>query len=81
LDIFASELQSILTIYPGTEIRVIYVDTKVANTETIDIYNFQLNAKGGSGTDFRPSFEYIEEKAVIPSCIIYFIDGWCNSFP
>jgi predicted metal-dependent peptidase len=81
LDIFASELQSILSIYPGTEIKVIYVDTKVANAETIDIYDFQLHANGGGGTNFRPGFEYIEEKQIMPSCAIYFTDGWCSSFP
>ncbi|MCK5200222.1 MAG: hypothetical protein KAR21_17820, partial [Spirochaetales bacterium] len=42
LDTFASELHAILSIYPGTEIKVIYVDTKVAHTETIDIYDFKL---------------------------------------
>jgi len=41
---------------------VIYVDSKVAGVEDIDIYDFQLHAKGGGGTDFRPGFEYIEEK-------------------
>ena len=81
LDIFASELLSILTIYPGTEIKVIYVDTKVAATETVDIYDFQLHAKGGGGTDFKPGFEYIEKEALMPSCVIYFTDGWCSSFP
>ena len=81
LDIFASELLSILTIYPGTEIKVIYVDTKVSATEMIDIYDFQLHAKGGGGTDFKPGFEYIEKEALMPSCVIYFTDGWCSSFP
>lgn len=81
LDTFASELQSILNIYPGTEIKVIYVDTKVAHTETIDIYDFKLHAKGGGGTDFKPGFEYIEQEAVMPSCVIYFTDGYCDSFP
>ncbi|MCK5050779.1 MAG: hypothetical protein KAS53_03490 [Candidatus Cloacimonetes bacterium] len=81
LDTFSSELQSILHIYPGTEIKVIYVDTKVAHTQTIDIYDFKLNAKGGGGTDFKPGFEYIEKEAVMPSCVIYFTDGWCDSFP
>ncbi|MCK5050820.1 MAG: hypothetical protein KAS53_03700 [Candidatus Cloacimonetes bacterium] len=81
LDTFASELHAILSIYPGTEIRVIYVDTKVAHTQTIDIYDFKLHAKGGGGTDFKPGFEYIEQEAVMPSCVIYFTDGWCDSFP
>jgi len=81
LDTFASELLSILTIYPGTEIKVIYVDTKVAATETVNLYDFQLHAKGGGGTDFKPGFEYIEKEVIMPSCVIYFTDGWCDSFP
>jgi len=81
LDTFASKLQLILSIYPGTEIKVIYVDTKVATVERIDIYDFQLHAKGGGGTDFKPGFEYIEEKQIMPACVVYFTDGWCSSFP
>ena len=78
---FASELQAILAIYPGTEIKVIYVDSKVAGVEDIDAYDFQLHAKGGGGTDFRPGFKYIEEEQITPACVIYFTDGWCSSFP
>ena len=81
LDTFASELHSILSTYPGTEIKIIYVDSKVANIETIDIYDFQLHARGGGGTDFKPGFEYIEKEAIMPTCAIYFTDGWCDSFP
>ncbi len=81
LDLFASELQAILTIYPKTEIKVIYVDSKVAHTETIDIYDFQLHARGGGGTDFQPGFDYIEKEQLDPACAIYFTDGWCDSFP
>ena len=81
LDIFAAELQAILTIYPQTEIKVIYVDSKVAGVEDVDIYDFQLHAKGGGGTDFIPGFEYIAENDIDPVCTIYFTDGYCDSFP
>jgi len=81
LNIFASELHAILSIYPGTEIKVIYVDTQVANVETIDINDFQLHARGGGGTDFKPGFAYLEKENILPSCVIYFTDGYCNSFP
>jgi predicted metal-dependent peptidase len=81
LDTFAAELHAILSIYPRTEIKVIYVDSKVANVETIDIYDFQLHAKGGGGTDFKPGFEYVEKEGLMPSCVIYFTDGYCDSFP
>ncbi|MBT5421266.1 MAG: hypothetical protein HOK80_10285, partial [Candidatus Cloacimonetes bacterium] len=26
-------------------------------------------------------FEYIEKETIQPSCVIYFTDGWCSSFP
>ena len=81
LDTFASELHAILSIYPGTEIKVIYVDTKVAATEAVDIYDFKLHAKGGGGTDFKPGFAYIVKEGLMPSCTIYFTDGYCDSFP
>ncbi len=48
--------------------------------KTIDIYDFKLRAKGGSGTDFKPGFEYIKKEDILPSCVIYFTDGYCDSF-
>lgn len=81
LDRFSSELKSILSSYPSTKIEVIYVDSDVVHTETLDIYDFDLHAQGGGGTDFRPGFEYIEAVGIDPSCVLYFTDGYCNSFP
>lgn len=83
IDMFASELREILSVYPETEILVIYVDTEVAGTDTVGGYNldFDLHMKGGGGTDFRPGFEYIEAEGVSPACVIYFTDGWCDLFP
>jgi len=42
--------------------------------------DINISVRGG-GTDFKPGFEYIEKEAVMPSCVIYFTDGWCDSFP
>jgi len=81
LDQFAAELQAILSLYPNTEIIVIYVDTKVANVETVNINNLELHARGGGGTDFRSGFEYIQKENINPACIIYFTDGYCRKFP
>lgn len=53
----------------------------MAGTETLDINSLELHAKGGEGTDFKPGFEYIEKEQLMPSCAIYFTDGWCMSFP
>lgn len=81
LDTFAAELRAILSAYPATEIEVIYVDSEVAHTESLDAYSLVLHAKGGGGTDFRPGFANIETEALQPSCALYFTDGLCNSFP
>lgn len=81
LNQFSAELQSILLSYPSTEIEVIYVDTKVVHTETIDVANLALHPMGGGGTDFRPGFKYIEDNCINPVAIIYFTDGECDRFP
>jgi predicted metal-dependent peptidase len=78
---FAGELQSILISYPDTEIQVIYVDSAVAHTETVTTQDLKLHAKGGGGTDFRPGFAYLKKEQLEPTCVLYFTDGWCSSFP
>jgi len=81
LNEFASEMQSIMHLYPGTEAEVLYVDTEVANHQTMDAEDFALVPKGGGGTDFAPGFEWFDEHKIDPACIIYFTDGYCNSYP
>lgn len=81
LSMFASEINSILQLYPHCEVTVIYVDTGVRNVEKFTGEVRDLNAKGGGGTNFAPGFEYIDEKALDVACIIYFTDGWCNRYP
>jgi predicted metal-dependent peptidase len=81
LDTFAAELKSILMSYPDTTIDVIYVDSKVAGVQSLDVNNLELQAKGGGGTDFRPGFQYIEKEDINPVCVLYFTDGYCRLFP
>ena len=81
LDYYASELQAILVLYPKTKLQVIYVDTKVAYTETITSDNLTLHPHGGGGTNYKPGFEYIEKEQIQPSCILCFTDGYCRLFP
>ena len=81
LDSYAAELRSILMIYPKAEAFVMYVDYAIANIETLTADNLEFHAKGGGGTDYKPGFEYLEQNNVDVSCIIYFSDGYCDSFP
>ena len=79
---FAGETSSIVE-ENGAHVTVIYCDTRVANVEEFgpDDMPIELNPRGGGGTDFRPVFDYVEEHDLEPACLIYFTDGYCNSFP
>ena len=37
--------------------------------------------KGRGGTDFRPPFKLLDAEGILPSCLIYFTDMQCSSFP
>jgi len=81
---FASEVNSILEEYQDITIKVIYCDTQVAHTETFHSTDMPvgLSMHGGGGTDFRPPFKWVEENIDgKPTCMIYFTDMECNSFP
>lgn len=81
LDSFAAEISEICTMM-NKPLSVIYVDTKVASVQKFDPEDHViLNPKGGGGTDFVPGFDYIEKADMSPACVIYFTDGYCNSFP
>ena len=78
----ASELQGILR-RDGIKALVIYCDARVAKVEEItpEDMPLKLKAMGGGGTDFRPPFKYVEEHEVDICGAVYFIDGYCSSFP
>lgn len=81
LDSFVSELKAILSAYPETQVEVLYVDSEVAGSQSVNVYNLDLEVKGGGGTDYVPGFVYIEQEGLNPVCAIYFTDGYCRSFP
>ena len=78
---FTAELADICR-YINKPLTVLYVDTQVCKVETFEPEDHViLHPKGGGGTDFRPGFDYIEKQDMQPVCVIYFTDGYCNSFP
>lgn len=81
LNEYAAELRAILNISPDTEIEVIYADANVVNTEVLSVYDLELHPQGGGGTDYAPVFNYVKEQGNDISCLIYFTDGYCDSFP
>lgn len=82
LDQFAVEMTAILEDH-HTSCTVIYCDARIANVEEFssDDLPLQLHPKGGGGTDFRPSFDYVGAQCLVPSCMIYLTDLECSSYP
>lgn len=65
------------------KLYLIYCDCQVNKVIVIDQNDTELPTKlyGGGGTDFRPVFNYLEQEQIEPTCVIYFTDGYCSSFP
>lgn len=81
LKVFAGEMQEISSSF-NAPIRVIYVDSKFQGEQTIEPDDvFELDPKGGGGTDFRPGFEWMDEQGITPKAVVYFTDMACHSFP
>jgi len=79
---FGKQISAILGTFQTTTL-VMDCDAKVHEpireyrTEDLPI-DFQV--KGGGGTSFRPVFEYIERKGIMPACLIYLTDLY-GDFP
>lgn len=78
---FISEIKSILSMSPGSRAHIVYVDSKVQGTDILTAESDTLNPIGRGGTDFVPAFEYFDKLDEDLSCILYFTDGFCDSFP
>lgn len=62
------------------EVTAIYCDSQIQGIETLTPFT-KPNPKGGGGTDFRPPFEHVENEGMQPRGLVYFTDGYCDSFP
>lgn len=81
LNKFGAEMQAIAS-ECAKSITVIYVDARVNNVQEFEGDDeLDLKPVGGGGTDFVPGFRYIDEQGTEPTCVIYFTDGCCDSFP
>lgn len=81
LGAFIGEFKSIMDNFPSIRIELIIADAKVHNHYTFvggEKLDFKL--KGGGGTDYRPTFEYIEANLPMSTMLLYFTDGE-GSFP
>lgn len=78
---FLAEVQSIMNSFENFEIDLLIADAKVQEHYILqagDLLNYTL--KGGGGTDFNATFNYIEENISNVNLVLYFTDG-VGTFP
>jgi predicted metal-dependent peptidase len=82
LEQFAGEISAISEETQPEAIHVVYCDAAVQSAQEFRASEpVRLEPKGGGGTDFRPTFEWVTENDVAPVCLIYLTDLCCDSFP
>lgn len=76
LALFGGHINRVLETCKPEKLHVIYADAAVnKHVEfTPDDFPITLEAIGGGGTDFRPAFDYLEEKGIEPACAVYLTD-------
>ena len=82
LEQFAGEISAISEEAQPEAIHVVYCDAAVQSAQQFGPSEpVRLEPKGGGGTDFRPTFEWIAENDIAPVCLIYLTDLCCDSYP
>jgi predicted metal-dependent peptidase len=81
---FMAEFKNIMQSFPSVKIELIIADAKVHAHYTFqggEKMDFAL--KGGGGTDYRPTFDFIEANLPMSSMLLYFTDGdgWFPKYP
>jgi len=81
LSTFLGEVESIMQSYGNYEIDLITADAKVHSHRTyLPGERLEYTVSGGGGTDFRPTFAYIDAEINYPTLLLYFTDGM-GTFP
>jgi predicted metal-dependent peptidase len=85
LESFFGCINGILKQTKPESIHIVYCDAEVANTQTFKPTDYPINANkfkpgGGGGTDFRPVFNYVDEKRLRPCAVLYLTD-MMGTFP
>jgi predicted metal-dependent peptidase len=73
---FIAEFKTIMTNFPTISIELLIADAKVHSHHSfIGGENMDFALKGGGGTDYRPTFEFIEQNFPTATMLLYFTDG------
>jgi predicted metal-dependent peptidase len=79
LGLFQEEIRSILA--RPRLVHVIYFDAAVQKVETYQAGEpTSLVPIGGGGTDFRPCFDWLRERGIVPEALVFLTD-LCGAFP
>jgi len=79
---FSAEMSGIMEQF-NCKATVIYCDYAVRDVEYFAPDNLPIKFKttGGGGTSFKPPFEWVKEKGIVPTCLIYLTDLESTRFP
>jgi predicted metal-dependent peptidase len=78
---FTAELNAIAAECQPETVHVVYADAKVQSSETFGRGEpITLDPKGGGGTHFGPTFEWVADQGLTPACLVYLTD-LAGSFP
>ena len=81
LGLFESEIRSILAAQLPRLVHVLYFDAAVQKVETYQAGQpVSLSPVGGGGTDFRPCFDWLRERGIVPETLVFLTD-LCGRFP
>jgi len=81
LGLFEAEIRSILAGQQPRLVHVLYFDAAVQKVETYQAGQpVSLSPVGGGGTDFRPCFDWLEERGIVPQTLVFLTD-LCGTFP
>jgi predicted metal-dependent peptidase len=77
LNMIATELRSITNTYPHIQCNLYFCDVSLYGPYKLERHEVFPQAKGGGGTDFRPFFEALEQKALTQrvNAAVFFTDG------
>jgi predicted metal-dependent peptidase len=81
LGLFEAEIRSILAGQRPRLVHVLYFDAAVQKVETYQAGQpISLSPIGGGGTDFRPCFDWLEDREIMPQTLVFLTD-LCGTFP
>jgi predicted metal-dependent peptidase len=81
LGLFEAEIRSILAGQRPRIVHVLYFDAVIQKVETYQAGQpVSLSPIGGGGTDFRPCFDWLEERDIVPQTLVFLTD-LCGTFP